>query len=185
MWDPNYIAAIVKDRDPRLGACADTGHWARSGLKPVECLRILKGRVISSHMKDLNRMGEGAHDVPLRYGGKRHHGLPRRVELARFRGEHLDRVRIRLGGQRPGGCPVYRLRARLWRVKSDRGRRRPTRPGAGRPRSWSGRQARSRPHATPTDRPSWWTDRVEPGVNGGRWAYRTSRSAPRRSGGAG
>lgn len=68
VWDPAYIAGLVKDRDPRLGACADTGHWARSGLNPVECLRILKGRVISSHLKDLNRMGEGAHDVPYGTG---------------------------------------------------------------------------------------------------------------------
>lgn len=68
MWDPNYVLSLVKDRDPRMGACADTGHWARSGLKPVECLRILKGRVVSSHLKDLNQMGPGAHDVPYGTG---------------------------------------------------------------------------------------------------------------------
>jgi sugar phosphate isomerase/epimerase len=64
VWDPNYIADLVKDRDARVGACADTGHWLRTGLKPVECLRILKGRVISSHLKDLTEMGNPrAHDV--------------------------------------------------------------------------------------------------------------------------
>jgi sugar phosphate isomerase/epimerase len=63
-WDPNYILSVVSDRDPRIGACADTGHWVRSGLRPVDCLRILKGRIISCHMKDLNKMGPGAHDVP-------------------------------------------------------------------------------------------------------------------------
>jgi sugar phosphate isomerase/epimerase len=68
MWDPNYILSVVKDRDPRIGACADTGHWVRSGLKPVECLRILKGRIISSHLKDLNQMGLTAHDVPYGTG---------------------------------------------------------------------------------------------------------------------
>ncbi len=68
MWDPNYILSLVKDRDPRLGACADTGHWVRSGLKPVECLRILKGHIISSHLKDLNKVGAGAHDVPFGTG---------------------------------------------------------------------------------------------------------------------
>ena len=55
-------------RDKRIGASADTGHWARSGLKPVECLRILKGRIISSHLKDLNKMGGDAHDVPYGTG---------------------------------------------------------------------------------------------------------------------
>ena len=68
MWDPNYILSLVKDRDPRIGACADTGHWLRSNLKPVECLRILKGRIVSSHLKDLNQMRRSAHDVPFGTG---------------------------------------------------------------------------------------------------------------------
>jgi sugar phosphate isomerase/epimerase len=68
VWDPNYIAELVKDRDVRIGACADTGHWVRSGLKPVECIAILKGRIVSSHLKDLNEMGRNAHDVPYGTG---------------------------------------------------------------------------------------------------------------------
>ena len=68
MWDPNYILSVVKDRDPRIGSCADTGHWVRSGLNPVDCLRILKGRIMSSHLKDLNEMGLAAHDVPYGCG---------------------------------------------------------------------------------------------------------------------
>src|SRR6478609_7521223 len=35
MWDPWYIRDLVKDRDPRIGSCADTGHWQTSGLNPV------------------------------------------------------------------------------------------------------------------------------------------------------
>ena len=69
MWDPNYVLSLVKDRDQRIGSCADTGHWVRSGLKPVDCLKILKGRVISSHLKDLNEFGKiDAHDVPYGQG---------------------------------------------------------------------------------------------------------------------
>jgi sugar phosphate isomerase/epimerase len=68
VWDPNYVLSVVKDRDPRIGSCADTGHWVRSGLKPVECLRILQSRVVSSHLKDLNQMGPEAHDVPYGTG---------------------------------------------------------------------------------------------------------------------
>jgi len=68
VWDPNYILSVVKDRDPRIGAAADTGHWVRSNLKPVDCLRILKGRIISSHLKDLNKQGNDAHDVPYGTG---------------------------------------------------------------------------------------------------------------------
>jgi len=68
MWDPNYILEVVKNRDKRIGSCADTGHWVRSGLKPVDCLKILKGHIISSHLKDLNEMGPAAHDVPFGLG---------------------------------------------------------------------------------------------------------------------
>jgi sugar phosphate isomerase/epimerase len=68
MWDPNYVLSVVKDRDRRIGSCADVGHWVRSNLRPVDCLRILKGRIISSHLKDLNQMGPDAHDVPYGTG---------------------------------------------------------------------------------------------------------------------
>jgi sugar phosphate isomerase/epimerase len=67
VWDPWYIVSIVKDRDPRIGACADTGHWQTSGLSPVYCLRVLKGRVMSSHLKDKTDYGPG-HDVPYGQG---------------------------------------------------------------------------------------------------------------------
>ena len=68
MWDPNYIVELCKDRDARIGSCADTGHWVRSGLKPVECLRILKGRIMSSHLKDLHAPLPSGHDVPYGTG---------------------------------------------------------------------------------------------------------------------
>jgi sugar phosphate isomerase/epimerase len=68
VWDPNYIVELTKGRDARIGSSADTGHWVRSNLKPVECLRILKGRIVSSHLKDLHQMGPGAHDVPYGTG---------------------------------------------------------------------------------------------------------------------
>jgi sugar phosphate isomerase/epimerase len=68
MWDPNYILSVVQNRDKRIGSCADTGHWVRSGVKPVDALRILKGRIISSHLKDLNEFTPGGHDVPAGTG---------------------------------------------------------------------------------------------------------------------
>jgi sugar phosphate isomerase/epimerase len=68
VWDPWYIRSIVKDRDARIGACADTGHWQTSGLSPVYCLRVLKGRIISSHLKDKSDYGPAGHDVPYGQG---------------------------------------------------------------------------------------------------------------------
>jgi len=68
-WDPNYVLKCIKDRDPRIGACADTGHWMRSGVDPLKALKILEGRIISCHLKDLNEFGvREVHDVPYGEG---------------------------------------------------------------------------------------------------------------------
>lgn len=58
VWNPLYILGVVESRDKRVGACADLGHWCTSNLKPVECLRILNGRIISVHLKDKATTGE-------------------------------------------------------------------------------------------------------------------------------
>jgi sugar phosphate isomerase/epimerase len=68
MWDPHYVLSMVKDRDARIGSTADVGHWIRSGLDPVDCLKILQGRIISVHLKDLNEKSPDAHDVPFGTG---------------------------------------------------------------------------------------------------------------------
>lgn len=63
IWDPNHIAGLVAGRDHRLGACADTGHWVRSGISPVDALQTLEGRVISLHLKDVDVLSPDAEDV--------------------------------------------------------------------------------------------------------------------------
>ena len=68
VWDPWYVLSVVKDRDHRIGACADTGHWQTSGLNPVYGLRVLKGRIVSLHLKDKTDFGHEGHDVPYGTG---------------------------------------------------------------------------------------------------------------------
>ena len=58
-WNPDKVAEAVKDSGGQIGACADTGHWVRSKLNPIECLKKLEGKIVSSHFKDL----KGGHDV--------------------------------------------------------------------------------------------------------------------------
>jgi len=63
-WDPQAVLDAVKGRSDRIGACADTGHWPRSGINPVDALRKLDGRIVSLHFKDLNELNKrDAHDV--------------------------------------------------------------------------------------------------------------------------
>ena len=64
-WNYETVLKQCKGRSKRIGACADTGHWMRSGINPLEAIKALEGRIISFHLKDLNKYGrQGAHDVP-------------------------------------------------------------------------------------------------------------------------
>ncbi len=63
-WHPDTVLAAVAGRSTFVGACADVGHWVRSGLDPVESLRKLEGRVIALHFKDLDQAALSGHDVP-------------------------------------------------------------------------------------------------------------------------
>jgi sugar phosphate isomerase/epimerase len=63
-FSPDAVLKAVEGHSKRIGSCADTGHWMRSGIDPLEALKKLEGRIISSHFKDLNKTGMDAHDVP-------------------------------------------------------------------------------------------------------------------------
>lgn len=63
IWDPNHVAGLLDGRDPRLGISADTGHWIRSGISPVEALQMSEGRIISLHLKDVEEFDREAGDV--------------------------------------------------------------------------------------------------------------------------
>ena len=59
-WDADTVLKGVQGHSKRIGSDADTGHWVRSGLVPLECLKKLEGHIISLHFKDLDQ----GHDVP-------------------------------------------------------------------------------------------------------------------------
>lgn len=52
-WKPENLLQAISDRSHSLGSCADVGHWRREGLDQIECLKKLKGRLISLHFKDI------------------------------------------------------------------------------------------------------------------------------------
>ena len=68
LWHPDSIWDAVRDRDPRLGFCADVGHWASSGLDPVEIIRKVAPRVRSFHFKDRASLEHWTHDRPFGTG---------------------------------------------------------------------------------------------------------------------
>lgn len=67
------VLDAIEKHDARIGACADLGHFIRSGERPTEVIRLLKGRLYGIHLKDFAEMqdktkgvilGQGHMDVP-------------------------------------------------------------------------------------------------------------------------
>ena len=85
-WNPDAVLAAIKGRTPLMGACADVGHWMRSGLDPVECLKKLQGHIICLHFKDLNEMDMNAHDVPWGTGIGQTKALMEELKRQQFHG---------------------------------------------------------------------------------------------------
>lgn len=52
-WKPQALLQAIDGRSKHLGSCADVGHWKREGLDNIQCLQLLKDRVISYHFKDI------------------------------------------------------------------------------------------------------------------------------------
>src|SRR5262249_22110746 len=74
-------------RSPLLGDCADTGHWTRSGIKPVDALKLMAGHVVEVHFKDLNAFGQhDATDVPWGGGMSDARGILAELKRQGFRG---------------------------------------------------------------------------------------------------
>jgi sugar phosphate isomerase/epimerase len=67
-WHPDSVIAAMKDH-PNFGVCADLGHWERSGLNPVECLKKLEGSILGVHLKDIHQSNNpDANDVVIGKG---------------------------------------------------------------------------------------------------------------------
>ena len=63
-WQPRSLLRACLGCSRRIGVCGDTGHWMRSGVRPLEAVGTLCGRILCLHLKDLNGYGRKAHEVP-------------------------------------------------------------------------------------------------------------------------
>lgn len=62
------VLKAVENRDARIGACADLGHFIRSGENPAQVVRLLAGRLYGVHLKDFAEMQDKTHGVILGKG---------------------------------------------------------------------------------------------------------------------
>lgn len=67
-WHPDSVLAAIKNH-PHFGACADLGHWPKSGINPVDALKKLEGHIIGVHLKDIAAYNDPKlRDVPVGTG---------------------------------------------------------------------------------------------------------------------
>ncbi|HTE31452.1 MAG TPA: sugar phosphate isomerase/epimerase family protein [Chryseolinea sp.] len=67
-WHPDSVLAAIKGH-PNFGACADLGHWPKSGVNPVDAVKQLEGHIIAIHLKDIAEFNNmKIQDVPVGTG---------------------------------------------------------------------------------------------------------------------
>lgn len=57
-WPADKVLEATKGLSKNCGSCSDTGHWLRAGKNPIDNLKLLEGRVIELHFKDLDAKNE-------------------------------------------------------------------------------------------------------------------------------
>lgn len=62
------VLKAIKGHNPGIGACADLGHYIRSGEDPVRAITLLAGRLYGVHLKDFAEPKRDAKGVILGQG---------------------------------------------------------------------------------------------------------------------
>ena len=117
-WSPDSVLAAIQGH-PNIGSCADLGHWARNGLRPVDCLKKLAGHVYGVHLKDIVKFGDtqaadtvvgkGIIDFPpifqelkrqhfkgmfsIEHESNWYHSLPAVIETVKFYNDQVDKLK--------------------------------------------------------------------------------------------
>ncbi|HVU87803.1 MAG TPA: sugar phosphate isomerase/epimerase [Pirellulales bacterium] len=85
------VLNAVKGHHPSIGACADLGHYIRSGEDPVRAITLLAGRLYGVHLKDFAEpkkdaagviLGKGQLDLPATFRALRKAEFPADACLA-------------------------------------------------------------------------------------------------------
>jgi type 1 glutamine amidotransferase/sugar phosphate isomerase/epimerase len=68
---PEEFLKVCRGRNKRIGACGNIASWMRSGIDPIEAIRMLRDRLIILQVHDLNELTSKGHDVPWGMGAGR------------------------------------------------------------------------------------------------------------------
>jgi len=78
------VLDAIAGRDERIGACADLGHYIRSGQSATEVIRLLEGRLWGIHLKDFAEMKDKTEGVILGKGHLDVEGVFRALKATGF-----------------------------------------------------------------------------------------------------
>ncbi|MES2795997.1 MAG: sugar phosphate isomerase/epimerase [Bacteroidota bacterium] len=67
-WHPDSVLVALKNHR-NFGACADLGHYPKSGINPLDAIKKLEGHIIEIHLKDIAEYNNTKlQDVPVGKG---------------------------------------------------------------------------------------------------------------------
>ena len=85
-WHPDSVLAAI-DGHPNFGACADLGHWPKSGVDPLEAVKLLEGHIMAIHLKDIAAFDNPElKDVPVGTGVVDFPGIFAELKRQNFKG---------------------------------------------------------------------------------------------------
>ncbi len=85
-WSPDTLLAAIKGQSSHIGSCADLGHWVRSGLDPLECVKKLSGHIKEIHIKDVSEISPQAEDTVWGTGVIDMKGIMAELKQQNFKG---------------------------------------------------------------------------------------------------
>ncbi len=94
---PEWIMDAIGDLDPRIGACADLGHFIRADVDAVDAIESLGERVLGVHLKDFDEegndvvLGDGRLDLAAALAALKEIGFDGPLSLE-FEGDQEDPV---------------------------------------------------------------------------------------------
>jgi len=65
---PEAVLKQLEGRGPRVGAGCDIGHWMRRGVVPLDGVKTLKGKFVTMHLVDVEKIVTDGHSRDVPYG---------------------------------------------------------------------------------------------------------------------
>ncbi len=65
---PEGVLKQLEGRGPRIGAGSDIGHWMRRGVVPLDGVKLLKGKFVTMHLVDVEKIAADKHIRDVPYG---------------------------------------------------------------------------------------------------------------------